>query len=164
MATSAGPRRADAPTHPRERAGGPSQRPYGAAFTPATTTWWTIRWCQWSSRRPHGHVHDDRLQPRRAPQDPHLRTRGEVYGDGEKIALFDFLTDKTQEIDTTAPTPRSWAATAGRLWLMHRFVAAVARNDPALILSGPQETLESHLIVFAAEQARNTGRVVPVRR
>ena len=41
--------------------------------------------------------------------------------------------------------------------------AAVARNDPGLVLSGPQETLESHLIVFAAEQARNTGRVVAVR-
>jgi len=37
---------------------------------------------------------------------------------------------------------------------------AVARQDPSLILSGPEETLESHLIVFAAEKARHENRVV----
>jgi len=38
--------------------------------------------------------------------------------------------------------------------------AAVAENNPARILSGPAETLESHLLVFAAEQARRENRVV----
>ncbi len=91
-------------------------------------------------------------------------TRGEIHGDGEKITHYDFLTDKTQEIDTTAPDPTILGGHGGGdFGLMHSFVAAVARNDPGLILSGPQETLESHLIVFAAEKARNTGRVVGVR-
>ena len=40
------------------------------------------------------------------------------------------------------------------------FVAAVANADPDLILSKPEEALQSHLIVFAAEQARRENRVV----
>ncbi len=42
------------------------------------------------------------------------------------------------------------------------FVAAVARQDPAPILSGAEETLETHLMVFAAEEARAAGTVVDV--
>ena len=41
---------------------------------------------------------------------------------------------------------------------------AVASNDPAPILSNPTETLESHLIVFAAERSRREGRVVHIWR
>ena len=37
--------------------------------------------------------------------------------------------------------------------LMSAFINAVANNDPSGLLSGPDETLESHLMVFAAEQA-----------
>jgi hypothetical protein len=50
----------------------------------------------------------------------------------------------------------------GDLGLMRHFSAALAQNDPALILSGPDATLETHQMVFAAEQARCEGRVVAV--
>jgi hypothetical protein len=43
---------------------------------------------------------------------------------------------------------------------MERFVAAVAANDQSLILSGPDESLESHRMVFAAERARLERSVV----
>ena len=87
-----------------------------------------------------------------------------AFGDGSKITHYDFLTDKTQEIDTEAPDPTILGGHGGGDYgLMHSFVAAVAKGDPGLVLSGPQETLESHLIVFAAEKARTTGRVVAVR-
>ena len=43
---------------------------------------------------------------------------------------------------------------------MHRFIEAVATDDPGKILSGPDETLETHLMVFAAEKARRKNRVV----
>ncbi|MEE2874853.1 MAG: gfo/Idh/MocA family oxidoreductase, partial [Candidatus Latescibacterota bacterium] len=48
--------------------------------------------------------------------------------------------------------------------LMQCFIAAVAEGDPTRILSGPDETLESHLMVFAAERARKNGTVemVPI--
>jgi hypothetical protein len=43
---------------------------------------------------------------------------------------------------------------------MDAFVSAVAEQDPTHILSGPDETLASHLLVFAAERARQQGQVV----
>ncbi len=46
--------------------------------------------------------------------------------------------------------------------LMQRFVDAVMQRNPELILSGPQESLETHLTVFAAEKARRENRVVQV--
>ena len=39
-------------------------------------------------------------------------------------------------------------------------VAAVSENDRSKVLSGPDETLESHLMVFAAERARLEQTVV----
>jgi hypothetical protein len=44
--------------------------------------------------------------------------------------------------------------------MMKRFLAAVAENDPAMVLSGPDDSLESHLMVFAAEKARREHRIV----
>jgi hypothetical protein len=43
---------------------------------------------------------------------------------------------------------------------MEHFVEAVAAEDASRILSGPDETLESHLMVFAAETARRERRTV----
>ena len=44
--------------------------------------------------------------------------------------------------------------------LMRAFLAAVAHGDASGLLSGPDEALESHLLAFAAEQARKQNRVV----
>ena len=46
--------------------------------------------------------------------------------------------------------------------LMNGFVRAVSSGDASHILSGPEETLETHLMVFAAERARHERRVVDV--
>ena len=45
---------------------------------------------------------------------------------------------------------------------MDNFVRAVSTGDSSHILSGPEETLETHLMVFAAERARHERRVVDV--
>lgn len=88
-------------------------------------------------------------------------TRGEVYGDGSKIRHFDFLTDKTEVIDTAASDASILGGHGGGdFGLMYSFVNAVADQDPSQVLSGPEETLESHLMVFAAERARRNHEVV----
>ena len=89
-------------------------------------------------------------------------TRGELRSDGRKITHFDFLTDKTEVIDATTPEMEASGHGGGDFGLMERFLAAVAANDPAIILSGADATLESHLTVFAAEQSRLEGRTVQV--
>jgi predicted dehydrogenase len=90
-------------------------------------------------------------------------TRGSIEGDGERLAVFDFTTGSTEEL--TAATPGADAAAGhggGDAGLMEAFTTAVATGDPSTILSGPAESLETHLAVFAAERARHRGTVEPV--
>lgn len=87
-------------------------------------------------------------------------TRGEMRGNGKKIAVYDFLTRQTEEFSVQKDDEPASGHGGGDYGIMERFIAAVANRDPSLILSGPEETLESHLAVFAAEQARREGRVV----
>ncbi|KYQ92371.1 putative oxidoreductase [Tieghemostelium lacteum] len=44
-------------------------------------------------------------------------------------------------------------------YLMRSFVYAVSENDPTQILSGPDDTLQSHNLVFQAEKARLENKV-----
>jgi predicted dehydrogenase len=91
-------------------------------------------------------------------------TQGEIRGDGRWLHVYDFHTQQTESIDTT-PTATSASDThdGGDEGLITAFVNALAQGDPALILSGAQESLASHRIVFAAEQARLTGSVVEIQ-
>jgi hypothetical protein len=88
-------------------------------------------------------------------------TRGEIYGDGVSIERFDFLTDQTEVIDTERTDSSILGGHGGGDYgLMDSFATAVAENDPKRILSGPDESLETHLMVFAAEQARRQHRLI----
>jgi predicted dehydrogenase len=88
-------------------------------------------------------------------------TRGELAGDGESIRIFDFVTETWRQIDTAEIDHSILGGHGGGdLGLMESFVTAVATEDPSRILSGPVESLETHLMVFAAERARHERRVV----
>jgi predicted dehydrogenase len=99
-------------------------------------------------------------------QAAHRKTRifgtlGELDGDGVNIDHFDFLTDQTTRIETTLSDGTALGGHGGGDYgLMDAFIAAVSSNDRSLILSGPDESLESHRMVFAAEQARLNHTVV----
>ncbi|MGK0186459.1 MAG: putative dehydrogenase [Verrucomicrobiales bacterium] len=89
-------------------------------------------------------------------------SRGEIRGDGVKLDIFDFLTGETETIDTDAGADLTGVLQGhggGDFGLMRAFVDAVAKGDTASILSGPDATLESHLAVFAAEDARISDQV-----
>ena len=88
-------------------------------------------------------------------------TRGELRGNGHKIVHYDFLSGQTTEISIERPE-EDMGHGGGDYGVMRNFVSAVAQHDPSLIITGPQESLESHLTVFAAERARREGLVVPV--
>lgn len=92
-------------------------------------------------------------------------TKGEIYGDSSAIRIFDFLTDTTRMIEIKeANTSILSGHGGGDYLLMDSFINAVAKNDSQYILSGSEETLESHRIVFAAEKARKEIRVVEIER
>jgi predicted dehydrogenase len=87
-------------------------------------------------------------------------TRGSLDGDGEHVRLHDFTTDKTETL--TVPSTGQDTDTGhngGDAGLMDAFTRAVETGDAHHILSGPTESLESHLAVFAAERSRLSGTV-----
>ena len=89
-------------------------------------------------------------------------TRGEIYGDGRVLKITDFLTEETRVVDTAAGVPDTLLEGhgGGDDGLMEAFVRAVEEKNPRHLLSGPEEALESHLMVFAAERARLERRGV----
>lgn len=89
-------------------------------------------------------------------------THGSLEGDGRTITLHDFLTDTQHTFDLDPDGGASAADGHGGAdtELLHAFIAAVASGDRSLVGSGPYETLESHLVVWAAERARLEGTVV----
>lgn len=90
-------------------------------------------------------------------------TRGQIYGDGAVIEHEDFLTRKTKTYDVNKRDPSILGGHGGGdFGIMDAFVTALATGDRSRILTGPIETLETHLSVFAAEKARRTNRVVEV--
>lgn len=88
-------------------------------------------------------------------------TLGYLEGDGNTIEHLDFLTDRTNVIQTGDSDGSILSGHGGGDYeLMKSFIASVANNDPKKILSGPVETLETHLMVFAAEKARHQNCVI----
>ena len=84
-----------------------------------------------------------------------------VSGDGRTLEVFDFLTEKRETIDTSTTDATMFGGHGGGdSAVMSRFIEAVATGDPGRILSGPATSLATHRIVFAAERARRSGRVV----
>ena len=88
-------------------------------------------------------------------------TKGEIYGNGTKIQVYSFLTGAREIIDTSDENPASLEDHGGGDYaLIDAFVSAVAENDPSIIHSGPEETLETHLMTFAAERSRKEGKTI----
>ena len=81
------------------------------------------------------------------------------------IEHYDFDTDHTQVYEIPQDDQSSMGYHGGGDYnLMASFIDAVAANDPSLILSGPDESLETHRIVFAAGASRLQGRVVDLEQ
>jgi predicted dehydrogenase len=88
-------------------------------------------------------------------------TRAELTGDGQTIRVYEFLT-RAERLITPSPAGGMNAADGhggGDAGLMDAFTGAVATGNSELIMSGPRESLASHLAVFAAERARLNGTV-----
>lgn len=93
-------------------------------------------------------------------------TRGELRGDGRQIEVYDFLTDATTSHDTGAISDGGITTGhgGGDDGVMAGFLAAVTAGDPSMVPTSPSETVESHRIALAAEQARRDEQVVYVTR
>jgi predicted dehydrogenase len=93
-----------------------------------------------------------------------MGTHGYLDGDGERLRLVDFRTGE-QEVLELGATDASAAGGhgGGDRGLTEAFLAAVAAGDPALVSSDAAQSLATHRVVWAAEHARLSGRVVRLR-
>ena len=92
-------------------------------------------------------------------------TRGAIRADSRIIHVTEFLTGREYDLDSETNDDGSILSGhgGGDYGLMDAFVRALETNDRSCILSGVDETLESHLMVFAAEESRRTCRVIDIR-
>lgn len=87
-----------------------------------------------------------------------MGTRGFLEGDGKQLAFTDFITREVETFDQLDPgaDPEDGHG-GGDVGVMRAFVDAVSVGDSSLVRSGPRESLESHLMAFAAERSRLSG-------
>ncbi|MEV2271899.1 Gfo/Idh/MocA family protein [Nonomuraea africana] len=88
-------------------------------------------------------------------------THGYLEGDGMTLRIVDFRTGKEEWIDTRTEAGPSAADGhgGGDAGLTAAFLHAVTSADQTLLGCDPQEALAGHLLVWAAERARETGTV-----
>ena len=100
-----------------------------------------------------------------------MGSRGFLEGDGHQLTLTDFVTGRAEPVPvdgTGTGDPRAgWADAGGGhgggdFGVISAFVDAVASGDRSFIRSGPRESLDSHLMAFAAERSRQQAGA-PVR-
>ena len=89
-------------------------------------------------------------------------TCGEIDTDSATIKIFNFLTDKERIVDTNVANDGGIASGhgGGDFGLMESFTDAVSSGDQSKILSGIDETLASHLMVFSAEESRRKNQII----
>lgn len=84
-----------------------------------------------------------------------MGTHGEVFGDTHIIRVTDFRTRETVEYRAEdLDISQVGGHLGGDFGIMDDFVRAVRERSPEAILSGPDISLESHLMTFAAERSR----------
>ncbi|RIA92448.1 hypothetical protein C1645_765106 [Glomus cerebriforme] len=94
---------------------------------------------------------------------------GELECDGmDSISYYNFSTEKKELLRPTDIIGASDLSGhgGGDFGLMQSFLFAIASKNEStkFIVSGPEETFDSHLYVFAAEHSRKTGQVVYIEQ
>jgi predicted dehydrogenase len=83
--------------------------------------------------------------------------------EGEGVRVLDFLTDAWREVPVQEISGPGVLHSGGDAGLMEAWTTALRTGDPAAIVSGPEESLETHLTTFAAERSRRLGTVETIR-
>ena len=81
------------------------------------------------------------------------------------IECFDFATRETinKLPEQVVPTGSKMLTHGGAdFFLVARFLKAIANEDPSLVLTGINDSLRSHKLVFAAEKSRLNSTIESV--
>jgi len=102
----------------------------------------------------HGHSHEETRTMRYDGTRATLRGKF-AYGTDDAIEIHDHLTGRVERV---VPQGVAGGHGGGDAGLMTAFVRAV--RDPSYALTTARESLESHLMAFAAEEARVHGTII----
>ena len=95
-----------------------------------------------------------------------MGTKGFIEGDSAQFTLWDFLTRKPKVWNKKLSDIAEYKGSGhggGDLALARDFVEAVSWQDPARLSSTIDVSIESHVMGFAAERSRKTGRKEKVK-
>jgi hypothetical protein len=91
---------------------------------------------------------------------------GDMVGDMNELVITDFSTGKQTKLVPKAEDVEGYknSGHGGGDWLlMHDFVQAVAQQNPSLLSSTIDASIESHIMGFMAEESRKTGKVMEIK-
>ncbi len=94
-----------------------------------------------------------------------MGSMGDMVGDMKELAVTDFRTRKEVKFVPKAQDVDGYknSGHGGGDWLLARdFVQAVAQQNPALLTSTIDDSIESHIMGFMAEESRKRGKVMKV--
>lgn len=90
---------------------------------------------------------------------------GDLVGDMTELVHYDFLTRKETKFVPKADDVEGYknSGHGGGDWLLVKdFVQAVSQQNPALLSSTIDDSIESHLMAFMAEESRLSGRIMDI--
>lgn len=91
---------------------------------------------------------------------------GDMTGDMNELTIRDFRTHKSTTLVPKSEDVENYKNSGhggGDWFLMRDFVQAVSHNDPSFLTSTIDQSIESHLMGFAAERSRASGNIVGVK-
>ena len=94
-----------------------------------------------------------------------MGSMGDMVGDMKELVVNDFRTGKQVKLEPKAEDVENYknSGHGGGDWLLMRdFVQAVSRQDPSLLTSTIDNSIESHIMGFRAEKSRIKGKIVEI--
>jgi len=95
-----------------------------------------------------------------------MGSMGDLVGDMTELVHYDFRTQKDTKFIPKAEDVEEYknSGHGGGDWLLVRdFVQAVAQKNPALLTSTIDESIESHVMGFMAEESRKKNKVMDIK-
>jgi predicted dehydrogenase len=91
---------------------------------------------------------------------------GDMVGDMNELVITDFRTGKQNKLVPIAEDVEGYKNNGhgGGDWLLaHDFVQAVGQQNPKLLTSTIDESIESHIMGFMAEESRKNNKVMDIK-
>ncbi|WP_299703115.1 Gfo/Idh/MocA family oxidoreductase [uncultured Pontibacter sp.] len=95
-----------------------------------------------------------------------MGSMGDMVGDMNELVVTDFRTEKELKLVPRAEDVDGYknSGHGGGDWLLVRdFVQAVSQQNPALLTSTIDESIESHIMGFMAEESRKRGKIMEIK-